>query len=105
MSKKYRKKPVEIEAIQYTQYTVGSVKKFVDEEYWGGVKTGMIPQQVIIETDEGEMRATEGDFIIKGINGEFYPCKPDVFSETYELVEDKPKWEKCEECDSEKFTK
>ena len=40
-----------------------------------------------IETLEGTMEASEGDYIIKGVNGEFYPCKPDIFEKTYELVE------------------
>ena len=88
MSKKYRKKPVEIEAVQLADNNVIEVKKFIDEEYWKGIDTGVTPHQVVIETDEGEMRASKEDWIIKGVNGEFYPCKPDIFSETYELVED-----------------
>ena len=59
---KYRKKPVVIEAFQ------------TDKE-------------VIIHTLEGDMRASPGDFIITGISGEQYPCKPDIFAKTYEPVE------------------
>jgi hypothetical protein len=58
---KYRKKPVVIEAVQ-TQ------------------------EEVIIETLEGNMKANPGDWIITGVNGERYPCKPDIFEKTYELV-------------------
>lgn len=60
---KYRKKPVVIEAIQ-----------FIDNPY------------MYIETLEGTMKASVGDYIIKGVNGEFYPCKPDIFEKTYEEV-------------------
>ena len=63
---KYRKKPVVIEAVQFVD-TEESILK--------------------IETLEGVMVATEGDYIIKGVQGEFYPCKPDIFLETYEEIE------------------
>lgn len=42
---------------------------------------------MIIQTLEGDLECTKGDFIIKGVNGEFYPCKPDIFEKTYERVE------------------
>lgn len=42
---------------------------------------------LVIPTLEGDMLAVENDYIIKGVNGEFYPCKPDIFEKTYELVE------------------
>jgi hypothetical protein len=45
------------------------------------------PDRVFIETLEGNMYISDGDFVIKGIKGEFYPCKPDIFEQTYELVE------------------
>lgn len=48
-------------------------------------------EQIVIHTLEGNMKAAIGDYIIKGVNGEFYPCKPDIFEKTYELAEDKPK--------------
>lgn len=87
---KYRKKPVEVEAMQFTPDTVHEVLAFVEsngaysefEEY-----PGRIPGHFKIYTAEGIMRAQEGDWIIKGIKGEFYPCKPDIFEATYELVE------------------
>lgn len=58
---------------------------------WSGGKIdeiGLRPEQraINIWTLEGKMRASMGDYIIKGIKGEFYPCKPDIFEQTYELV-------------------
>lgn len=47
-----------------------------------------------IQTLEGNMTARLGDYIIKGVNGEFYPCKPDIFEKTYEIVEEQDKYEK-----------
>lgn len=79
---KYRKKPVVIEAKQL-EFTTTSQQEICDwcegtKSFDGGVK---------IPTLEGTMIANTGDYIIKGINGEFYPCKPDIFKKTYELVE------------------
>ena len=76
--RKYRKKPVVIEAIRFT--TVEALKKafpdiFVYKKY---------KKKVVIQTLEGEMVISKGDYIIKGIKGEYYPCKPDVFEESYE---------------------
>ena len=86
---KYRKKPVVIEAVQFTRdnweeihdFTEGSALNFyVDRSIDGKCYCQ-------IQTLEGIMAATEGDYIIKGVNGEFYPCKPDIFEKTYEVVE------------------
>ena len=83
---KYRKKPVVIEAIQYTGDNYKEVCKFVGSE----LKAPLImrePGELIIETLEGNMIASVNDYIIKGIHGEFYPCKPDIFDKSYESVE------------------
>jgi len=48
--------------------------------------THPVPADVYIETLEGDMSVSKGDYIIKGVKGEFYPCKPDIFNETYEAV-------------------
>jgi len=82
MIKKYRKKPVMIEAIQLTYDT--HVQK--DIAKWCGGKIGP-DGSVFIETLEGQMTAVSGDYIIKGIQNEFYPCKPDIFEQTYEEVQ------------------
>jgi len=78
--KKYRKKPVVIEAMQFW------VNSF---EGWpfGVYKDNESPTGYAIDTLEGSYHVTEGDWIIKGIKGELYPCKPDIFNATYELVE------------------
>ncbi|MDL5048679.1 hypothetical protein QQ054_21945 [Oscillatoria amoena NRMC-F 0135] len=78
---KYRKKPVVIEAIRYFGGNSKEIKKFV------GTKWEETVTEVGIQTLEGFMRVTIGDWIIKGVKGEFYPCKPDIFEATYEPVE------------------
>jgi len=86
---KYRKKPVVVEAIQLRWDTWNEVCDFVAPEYFGG---GFHPDGdpdkigLYINTLEGRMEAVEGDYIIRGVNGEFYPCKPDIFEKTYEPV-------------------
>lgn len=77
---KYRKKPVTIEAIQWTGSNVDEMKDFVNDAGIISFCTG----ELLIKTLEGTMLAREGDYIIQGVNGEFYPCKPDIFEKTYE---------------------
>lgn len=80
MIKKYRKKPVVIEAIQWNGENLSEIDKFTQ----GKVKNhGLV---LIIPTLEGDMYASLSDYIIKGVNGEFYPCKPAIFAKTYEEV-------------------
>lgn len=81
----YRKKPVVIQAVQYTG-TVESSTEVHDFMKQGGLHTNGFPDHILITTLEGVMRADKGDFIIKGVKGEFYPCKPDIFAATYEEV-------------------
>jgi hypothetical protein len=80
-AKQYRKKPVVIEAMKLGFDNAAEVAS------WCGGKSigGAIPA-VFIETLEGTMRADVGDFLIRGVQGEFYPCKPDIFEATYEAV-------------------
>lgn len=80
MSKKYIKKPIVIEAIQWTSENLSEIDKFTQ----GKVKNH--ESVLIIPTLEGEMYASLSDYIIKGVNGEFYPCKPDIFDKTYDEV-------------------
>ncbi len=82
---KYRKKPVVIEAIQWAGNNFDEIKEFCSEVVYHGVE-GEARRWLLIKTLEGGMRAKTGDFIIKGIRGEFYPCKPDIFEATYEEV-------------------
>jgi hypothetical protein len=86
---KYRKKPVVIEAIKFDGHNTDEVEKFVGkrlhQQSTGGI-AGRPIWSVFIETLEGNMKADAGDWIIKGVKGEFYPCKPDIFEATYEAV-------------------
>lgn len=79
---RYRKKPVVIEAIQFFRDTWVSIAR---NEFRNVIKRN-IDDEPVIETLEGEMKVCEGDYIIRGIKGEFYPCKPDIFEATYEPI-------------------
>ena len=81
MIKKYRKKPVTIGAIQWLGTNLSEIDDFVGESIANKGTT------LVIHTLEGDMEASIGDYIIKGVKGEFYPCKPDIFAKTYEEVE------------------
>jgi hypothetical protein len=81
---KFRKKPIVIEAIQFNN-NFSELEKFVGKE--GRSVVGDTGPWFAIYTLEGVMRAEPGDWVIKGIAGEFYPCKPDIFAATYELAE------------------
>ena len=78
---RYRKKPVVVEAIRWTGNNADAVREFTQDKE---IKTA--GDTVIIPTLEGDMMASLGDYIIKGVSGEFYPCKPDIFWKTYEEV-------------------
>ena len=87
--KKARKKPVEIEFMQFnnidnahyiSQWTAGKIKYKVSRKFDIGY--------MYIETLEGTMTASLGDYIVKGVNGEFYPVKSDIFNKTYEVIEE-----------------
>ena len=75
---KYRKKPVIIEAVQWNGKNLPEIDNFV------GGSIGIKGTNLVIHTLEGDMEASINDYIIKGVNGEFYPCKPDIFDKTYE---------------------
>lgn len=87
--RQYRKKPVVIEAMQFRHKIDEKANKQIDVIRWirenGGEAYGT-GYEVNIETLEGTMTAQIDDYIIKGVNGEFYPCKPDIFEATYEAV-------------------
>ncbi len=95
---RYRKKPVVIEAVKLED-NKKSIINAIEFVYNIGMETSVLGMDfeinkvrsdggLIINTLEGNMLASFGDYIIKGVQGEFYPCKPGVFAETYELVED-----------------
>lgn len=92
---KYRKKPVEIEAVQYNNLNREEIEKFVGKKIHQELETetaylagkGTPQFSLIIETLEGNHKAMPNDYIIKGVRGEFYPCKPDIFELTYEKID------------------
>jgi hypothetical protein len=90
---KFRKKPVVIEARQIVKQEpfagFGQMDSLSDLAQWcGGAPSGDVSDGcILIPTLEGTMKASPGDWIIKGVGGEFYPCKPDIFAATYEPVE------------------
>lgn len=80
----YKTRPCVIEAIQWTGLNLEEVKDFVGESLeYDIIDTTVV--SIRIKTLEGVMYASVGDYIIKGLRGEFYPCKPDVFNQKYEL--------------------
>ena len=87
---KYRKKPVEIDAIQLHMSNMESLIEQMRRDGYEVESFSQPPMRAIsglkIKTLEGTMQANFGDWIIKGVQGEYYPCKPDIFEKTYDLV-------------------
>jgi hypothetical protein len=83
---KYVKKPVVIDAIQFidTAERIANISDFTNETI--KVNYGVNSPVLTIPTLEGELTAQVGDWIIRGIKGEFYPCKPDIFEATYDSL-------------------
>jgi hypothetical protein len=82
----YRKKPVVIEAVQWTGENQGEVMRFTGDKAVYRSRTG--GSELVVHTLEGVLVADPGDWIIRGVKGEFYPCKPDIFAATYEPAEE-----------------
>ena len=95
MVQKFRKKPVVIEAVQFKNINRDEVQQFVGKELKQEIESdtayeagmGASISSLTIPTLEGDMKAMPNDWIIKGVKGEFYPCKPDIFEKSYEPVE------------------
>ena len=89
---KFRKKPVVIEAMEWNGTNLREVIDFiglhpsVEKLTWGEYRAVVAAEGLKIFTLEGPHKAAVGDMIIKGVHGEFYPCKPDIFAKTYEPV-------------------
>ena len=81
---KYRKKPVEIEAVKWNGRNFEEIKQLQNKNEQ---QLQRYENEILIFTLEGTMKASLGDYIIKGVSGEIYPCKPDIFNLTYEKVE------------------
>ncbi len=75
----FKKKPCVVEAVLWTGTNEDEIRAFVGTAVFR-------PEGAIITTAEGLMLARPGDWIIRGVQGEFYPCKPDIFSQTYESI-------------------
>ena len=80
--KRYIKKPVEIEAVLYDGTNHIEIEQFGNGEIGYRTTSG----ELVISTLEGDMLVSVGDYVIKGIKGEFYPCKPDIFKDSYNEV-------------------
>lgn len=82
---KYKKKPVEIEAMQWDG-TIEGGNEIID---WsdGSVKWYPATHRLVIYTLEGQMNVASRDWVIRGVKGEYYPCKPDIFDATYERTD------------------
>ena len=87
---KYRKKPVVIDAVQLTTANHQAISSIIAAAGYNVRHATKPPMRaitgIVIETLEGDMTADFGDWIIKGVQGEFYPCKPEIFEKTYEKV-------------------
>ena len=94
IAKKFRKKPVVIEAMGPLDLDgdwaeVNSIREWCDGKWYRSEEAmGHPPHLFKIPTLEGDLMASSGDWIIRGVQGEFYPCKPDIFTATYEAVSD-----------------
>jgi len=82
---KYRKKPVIIDAIQWNGNNFNDICGMMNDES-RRISINRGTPEITIGTLEGNMKAKIGDWIIKGVNGEMYPCKDDIFQKTYEVV-------------------
>lgn len=81
---KFRKKPIVIEAVQYTGKNLQEIFAFTASQE---IEDDFLTSELVIKTLEGDMKASVNDWIIKGVNGEFYPCKPDIFEKSYERLD------------------
>lgn len=84
---KFRKKPVVIEAVLWNGTQVSEVTEWISDALHNDTIM-RFGDKVVIKTLEGNMIANPGDYIIKGVKGELYPCKPDIFEQTYESIKD-----------------
>lgn len=91
-AQRFRKRPVEVEAAHVDEVLRaaaadwGALPQWLRLAYESGA-VRFLPDAVVIRTLEGEMRADHGWWIIRGVKGELYPCRPDIFADTYERVE------------------
>jgi hypothetical protein len=82
----YRKRPVEIQAVQWTGSNLDEIAALAGDEWIKSVAPNPPGDDLIVDTLEGEMRCRPGWWLIRGLRGEFYPCEPEIFAASYELV-------------------
>lgn len=93
MIKKYRKKPLAIEAVKFTDENFDTIVDWLSREtQWFNEKNMPTGDLLYIETLEGVMRLKRGDYLLRGVHGEFYPCDAKVFEETYIPAVEWEKW-------------
>ena len=83
---RYRKRPVEVEAVRWDGHNQGEIAAMFADDLKAIQQLGRSGEHLLIRTLEGTMQANRGDWIIKGVAGEAYPCKDDIFQKTYEAV-------------------
>lgn len=91
---RFRKKPVEVEAMLFAKGKAPGIGYEIARWCGGRFNSDVKPSDpsdvrysISIPTLEGVMTASEGDYVIRGVNGDFYPCKPEIFEKTYEVIE------------------
>lgn len=83
-----KKQPFQIQAVQWTGDNTLEIQAFQSMNVNSNAMYWTPDDEIVISTLEGDMLASKGDYIIRGIRGEFYPCKPDIFEATYQEVEE-----------------
>lgn len=81
---KFKKKPIVIDAVKYTGDNAIDIMTWDEEVHTGVGRVGMHGDDLVIQTLDGFMTASQGDWIIRGVKNEIYPCKADIFEMTYE---------------------
>lgn len=92
LARQYREKPVTVEAAHVSALVRAAEHKWLALPEWvrdayEDAQLVLTPEGILIRTLEGDMRAQLGDWLIRGVRGELYPCKPDIFAATYELAD------------------
>lgn len=84
MAQRFRKKPVDILAVRWNGQNIGEILEFVDGKTRLDFSSNAARGELIIETINGDVTVPTGEWIVRGVEGEFYPCRADIFAETYE---------------------
>lgn len=87
MVKRYVKRPTVISAVKWTGHNANEIAEFVKGQPLTLYKSNFDITRLFIETPEGGIDVEVGDYIIQGVHGEYYSCKPNIFTETYEEIE------------------